>query len=120
TASAGVVPLAFERSPMLKAGLIGALVSGVVGTLVNDSGIAVLSMVLALAVPLVLAAGIGTLQEAGRLTPLGDAGRPSSGPSGPSGDSGDPSGGSPGAPPPDPPKGPADGTGLTGRVPGFA
>ncbi|MDA0634491.1 hypothetical protein OUY22_13785, partial [Nonomuraea sp. MCN248] len=58
--SAGVVPLAFERTPMLKAGLIGTLVSGVVGMLVNDSGTAVLSMVVAVAVPLVLYAGINS------------------------------------------------------------
>lgn len=49
---------------MLKAGLIGALVSGVVGMLVNDSGAAVLSMALALAVPLVLAAGVRALGTA--------------------------------------------------------
>ncbi|MEZ0077423.1 hypothetical protein [Planotetraspora sp. GP83] len=61
-ASAGVLPVAFERAPMLKAGLLGALVSGVVGMLVNDSGAAVLSMALALAVPLVLSAGIRALQ----------------------------------------------------------
>ncbi|WP_248960113.1 hypothetical protein [Sphaerisporangium perillae] len=61
TASAGVLPVAFERAPMLRAGLIGALVSGVVGMLVNDSGAAVLSMALALAVPLVLSAGIRAL-----------------------------------------------------------
>jgi hypothetical protein len=58
--SAGVVPQAFERAPMLRAGLIGALVSGVVGMLVNDSGTAVLSMVVAVAVPLVLYAGIAS------------------------------------------------------------
>ncbi|MFC4120838.1 hypothetical protein [Nonomuraea zeae] len=56
--SAGVVPQAFARAPMLRAGLVGALVSGVVGMLVNDSGTAVLSMVVALAVPLVLHAGV--------------------------------------------------------------
>ncbi|GII34030.1 hypothetical protein [Planotetraspora mira] len=61
-ASAGVLPLAFERAPTLKAGLLGALVSGVVGMLVNDSGAAVLSMALALAVPLVLSAGIRALE----------------------------------------------------------
>ncbi|MCW2878490.1 MAG: hypothetical protein JWQ95_2590 [Sphaerisporangium sp.] len=61
TASAGVLPVAFERAPMLRAGLIGSLVSGVVGMLVNDSGAAVLSMALALAVPLVLSAGIRAL-----------------------------------------------------------
>ncbi|MEU6714780.1 hypothetical protein ABZ897_25240 [Nonomuraea sp. NPDC046802] len=60
-ASAGVVPAAFEHSPALRAGLIGTLVSGVVGMLVNDSGAAVLSMALALAVPLLLATGIGVL-----------------------------------------------------------
>ncbi|GAB3148999.1 hypothetical protein [Microbispora hainanensis] len=63
-ASAGVLPIAFERAPMLKAGLLGALVSGLVGMLVNDSGAAVLSMALALAVPLVLSAGIRALQHA--------------------------------------------------------
>jgi hypothetical protein len=61
TASAGVLPVVFERAPMLRAGLIGSLVSGVVGMLVNDSGAAVLSMSLALAVPLVLSAGIQAL-----------------------------------------------------------
>ncbi|MBP2708088.1 hypothetical protein JOL79_30350 [Microbispora sp. RL4-1S] len=61
-ASAGVLPVAFQRTPMLKAGLLGALVSGVVGMLVNDSGAAVLSMALALAVPLVLSSGIRALQ----------------------------------------------------------
>ncbi|MEW9554281.1 hypothetical protein [Nonomuraea sp. NPDC050783] len=60
-ASAGVVPAAFEHSPALRAGLIGTLVAGVVGMLVNDSGAAVLSMALALAVPLLLATGIGVL-----------------------------------------------------------
>ncbi|GII65461.1 hypothetical protein Skr01_55460 [Sphaerisporangium krabiense] len=60
-ASAGVLPVAFERAPTLRAGLVGTLVSGVVGMLVNDSGAAVLSMALALAVPLVLSAGIAAL-----------------------------------------------------------
>ncbi|HUR03496.1 MAG TPA: hypothetical protein VM347_13225 [Nonomuraea sp.] len=60
-ASAGVVPAAFAHSPALRAGLIGTLVSGVIGMLVNDSGAAVLSMALALAIPLLLSAGIGAL-----------------------------------------------------------
>ncbi|WP_345403100.1 hypothetical protein [Nonomuraea salmonea] len=64
--SAGVVPLAFERLPMLRAGLLGALASGVVGMLVNDSGTAVLSMVVALAVPLVLHAGVRLPELAGQ------------------------------------------------------
>ncbi|SEG90813.1 hypothetical protein SAMN05444920_107117 [Nonomuraea solani] len=68
-ASAGVVPAAFEHSPALRAGLIGTLVSGVVGMLVNDSGAAVLSMALALAVPLLLATGIGALPRTKRSVP---------------------------------------------------
>ncbi|WP_344915721.1 hypothetical protein [Streptosporangium oxazolinicum] len=60
-ATAGVLPAAFAHSPALRAGLIGTLVSGVVGMLVNDSGAAVLSMALALAVPLTLSAGIKAL-----------------------------------------------------------
>ncbi|GAA3103842.1 hypothetical protein [Streptosporangium carneum] len=63
TASAGVVPAAFGHSPALRAGLIGALVSGVVGMLVNDSGAAVLSMALALAVPLTLSVGVKALGD---------------------------------------------------------
>jgi hypothetical protein len=60
-ASAGVVPAAFAHSPALRAGLIGTLVSGVLGMLVNDSGAAVLSMALALAIPLLLSVGISAL-----------------------------------------------------------
>ncbi|MFI7537768.1 hypothetical protein [Streptosporangium sp. NPDC049376] len=70
-ASAGVLPAAFEYSPTLRAGLIGALVSGVVGTLVNDSGAAVLSMALALAVPLVLSVGVRALGESGSYAEAG-------------------------------------------------
>lgn len=62
-ASAGVVPAAFAHSPALRAGLIGTLVSGVIGMLVNDSGAAVLSMALALAIPLLLSVGIGALPK---------------------------------------------------------
>ncbi|MFF5212085.1 hypothetical protein [Streptosporangium sp. NPDC000396] len=62
-ASAGVLPAAFSHSPALKAGLIGTLVSGVVGMLVNDSGAAVLSMALALGVPLMLSVGIKALHD---------------------------------------------------------
>ncbi len=62
-ATAGVLPAAFERAPMLRAGLLGVLVSGVVGMLVNDSGTAVLSMALALAVPLVLSTGLSVVGD---------------------------------------------------------
>jgi hypothetical protein len=68
--SAGLVPRAFARAPMLRAGLVGALASGVVGMLVNDSGTAVLSMAVALAVPLVLHAGV---RLPGEDEPLGRA-----------------------------------------------
>ncbi|HEX4811913.1 MAG TPA: hypothetical protein VFV66_04080 [Nonomuraea sp.] len=71
-ASAGVVPAAFEHSPALRAGLIGTLVSGVVGMLVNDSGAAVLSMALALAVPLLLATGISVLTRDGSVPGVGE------------------------------------------------
>lgn len=57
-ATAGVLPAAFAHSPALRAGLVGTLVSGVLGMLVNDSGAAVLSMALALAIPLVISVGI--------------------------------------------------------------
>ncbi|WP_312894968.1 hypothetical protein [Nonomuraea soli] len=62
--SVGAVPEAFTRAPMLRAGLIGALVSAGVGMLVNDSGTAVLSMAIALAVPLVLYAGVRSMAMA--------------------------------------------------------
>ncbi|MEU0565350.1 hypothetical protein ABZ297_08175 [Nonomuraea sp. NPDC005983] len=72
-ASAGVVPAAFRYSPALRAGLIGTLVSGVIGMLVNDSGAAVLSMALALAVPLLLSAGIAALpREQGSAPGVGE------------------------------------------------
>ncbi|GLW98729.1 hypothetical protein [Microtetraspora sp. NBRC 16547] len=75
--TAGALPMAFARAPMLRAGLAGALVSGVVGTLASDSGIAVLSMTLALAVPLALAASVRAL-ELGPARPAGEAPSPSS------------------------------------------
>ncbi|MFC4060359.1 hypothetical protein ACFOWE_18805 [Planomonospora corallina] len=62
-ATAGVLPAAFAYSPALRAGLIGTLVSGVLGMLVNDSGAAVLAMALALALPLVLSAGVAVLRD---------------------------------------------------------
>ncbi|MFC4007242.1 hypothetical protein ACFOY2_08420 [Nonomuraea purpurea] len=74
--SAGIVPRAFARAPMLRAGLIGALVSAVVGMLVNDSGTAVLSMAVALMVPLVLHAGVRSPEEEELLgSPVNERGR---------------------------------------------
>ncbi|HEX2313433.1 MAG TPA: hypothetical protein VHJ17_06875, partial [Thermomonospora sp.] len=46
----------YAHAPLLRAGLMGALATAVVGTLVNDSGMAVLALALVVAVPLALAA----------------------------------------------------------------
>lgn len=62
---AGALERAFTEAPLLRAGLTGALATAVVGTLVNDSGMAVLALALVVAVPLALVAGIGALQPAG-------------------------------------------------------
>ncbi|MCW2915914.1 MAG: hypothetical protein JWN52_3982, partial [Actinomycetia bacterium] len=61
---ASALNLAYSRAPMLRAGLMGALVTAVVGTLVNDSGVAVLALALVVAVPFVLVAGIRALETA--------------------------------------------------------
>jgi hypothetical protein len=55
-AGAGGLELAYERAPMLRAGLSGAFVTALVGGAVNDSGVAVPALALAVAVPLALAA----------------------------------------------------------------
>ncbi|WP_329253249.1 hypothetical protein OG417_10365 [Actinoallomurus sp. NBC_01490] len=63
-AGAGGLRRAYERAPMLRAGLSGAFVTAVVGGAVNDSGIAVPALALAVAVPLALAAAVVALQDA--------------------------------------------------------
>ena len=60
-AGAGGLQLAYERAPMLRAGLSGAFVTALVGGAVNDSGIAVPALALAVAVPLALAAAVYAL-----------------------------------------------------------
>lgn len=60
-AGAGGLQLAYERAPMLRAGLSGAFVTALVGGAVNDSGIAVPALALAVAVPLALAASAKAL-----------------------------------------------------------
>jgi hypothetical protein len=60
-AGAGGLQLAYERAPMLRAGLSGAFVTALVGGAVNDSGIAVPALALAVAVPLALAASVFAL-----------------------------------------------------------
>jgi hypothetical protein len=54
--------LAYAQAPLLRAGLMGALATAVAGTLVNDSGMAVLALALVVAVPLALAAGVTAMQ----------------------------------------------------------
>ncbi|MGI8333085.1 hypothetical protein ACRYCC_24290 [Actinomadura scrupuli] len=61
---AGALNLAYARAPMLRAGLMGALVTAVVGTLANDSGVAVLALALVVAVPFALVCGIRALETA--------------------------------------------------------
>lgn len=58
--------LAYERAPALRAGLFAVLTCGLIGFLVNDSGIAIPSMALTVAVPLTLAASVRALLLAGR------------------------------------------------------
>ncbi|GAA4635104.1 hypothetical protein GCM10023196_079340 [Actinoallomurus vinaceus] len=62
-AGAGGLQLAYDRAPMLRAGLSGAFVTALVGGAVNDSGIAVPALALAVAVPLALAATVTALQS---------------------------------------------------------
>jgi hypothetical protein len=60
---AGALDLAFAQAPLLRAGLMGALLTAVLGTLVNDSGVAVLALGLVVAVPIALAAGVHALEN---------------------------------------------------------
>jgi hypothetical protein len=60
---AGALDLAFAQAPLLRAGLMGALLTAVLGTLVNDSGVAVLALGLVVAVPIALAAGVRALEN---------------------------------------------------------
>jgi hypothetical protein len=61
-AGASGLQLAYERAPMLRAGLSGAFVTALVGGAVNDSGVAVPALALTVAVPLALAATVFALQ----------------------------------------------------------
>ena len=60
---AGALDLAFAQAPLLRAGLMGALLTAIVGTLVNDSGVAVLALGLVVGVPIALAAGVRALEN---------------------------------------------------------
>jgi hypothetical protein len=61
-AGAGGLQLAYDRAPMLRAGLSGAFVTALVGGAVNDSGLAVPTLALAVAVPLALTAAVIALE----------------------------------------------------------
>ncbi|MFC9972025.1 hypothetical protein ACFVH6_14150 [Spirillospora sp. NPDC127200] len=62
-----LAPLArlYERYPTMRAALLCALTTGVVGTLVNDSGVVILSVATLLTGPLALAAVLRTLETGG-------------------------------------------------------
>ncbi|NDU75583.1 hypothetical protein GWI34_23595 [Actinomadura sp. DSM 109109] len=53
---------AYEHSVTMRPALICALAVGVIGTLVNDSGVVILSVAFSLATPLMLAAGLRSLE----------------------------------------------------------
>lgn len=58
---ASALDLAYGRAPALRAGLTSAMVTAVVGCLVNDSGVQVPALALTVAVPLALAASLRAL-----------------------------------------------------------
>ncbi|GAA4618330.1 hypothetical protein GCM10023195_82320 [Actinoallomurus liliacearum] len=66
---AAALHMAYERAPALRATLAAALVTTVVGMLVNDSGVAIPAMAFTVAVPLALAASVRALELAGPEAP---------------------------------------------------
>ncbi|QFG23009.1 hypothetical protein F7P10_19685 [Actinomadura sp. WMMB 499] len=63
---------AYEHSPTMRPAVICALAVGLIGMLVNDSGVVILSVAVSLATPLMLAAGLRSLEidlNAGRESP---------------------------------------------------
>ena len=71
----GLLPWTFVRVPTLRAGLLAVLVLGLVGALVNDSGVAIPAMAATVAIPVAVAVVVRCMQI--------DDGTPESG--GPSG-----------------------------------
>nr|WP_175250055.1 hypothetical protein [Actinomadura sp. J1-007] len=67
---ASLLDKAYQRSRTMRPALICALAVGVIGTLVNDSGVVILSVSFSLATPLMLASGVRSwemdLQDEGR------------------------------------------------------
>ena len=62
---ANALERAFERSPVLRAGLLSGLVVWVIGFALNDSGTAIPAVSATLAIPLVIATSITALGSAG-------------------------------------------------------
>ena len=58
----GLLPWTFVRVPTLRAGLFAVLVLGVVGALVNDSGVAIPAMAATLAIPVAVAVVVRCMQ----------------------------------------------------------
>ncbi|WP_242614251.1 hypothetical protein [Actinomadura roseirufa] len=59
---ASLLHRAYEHSLTMRAALLSALAVGVIGTLANDSGLVILSVAFSLATPLMLAAGLRSLE----------------------------------------------------------
>ncbi|WP_037559481.1 hypothetical protein [Spirillospora albida] len=59
---ASLLDRAYAHSRTMRPALIGALAVGVIGTLVNDSGLVIMSVAFSLAIPLMLAAGVRSLE----------------------------------------------------------
>ena len=58
----GLLPWTFVRVPTLRAGLFAVLVLGIVGALVNDSGVAIPAMAATLAIPVAVAVVVRSMQ----------------------------------------------------------
>ena len=58
----GLLPWTFVRVPTLRAGLLSVLVLGVVGALVNDSGVAIPAMAATVAIPVAVAVVVRCMQ----------------------------------------------------------
>ena len=58
----GLLPWTFVRVPTLRAGLLAVLVLGVVGALVNDSGVAIPAMAATVAIPVAVAVVVRCMQ----------------------------------------------------------
>ena len=81
----GLLPWTFGQVPTLRAGLTAVLVLGVVGGLVNDSGVAIPVMAATLVIPVAIAVVAASLQRAGVTGDVPDTVAGPAGPGGPPG-----------------------------------